>query len=73
MEVNCQLHAPFVLLSPLTHWIGRWVGPRAGLERLAVDIKILPLHGIESHPFSSQPVILLTELTKSYLRPRNYA
>jgi hypothetical protein len=36
MEVSGQLHAPAGLLSRETtsgtHWIGGWVGPRAGLE-----------------------------------------
>jgi len=35
MEVSGQLHAPAALLprkeSPGTHWIGGWVGPRAGI------------------------------------------
>jgi hypothetical protein len=36
MEVSGQLHAPATLLPgkepPGTHWIGGWVGPRAGLD-----------------------------------------
>jgi hypothetical protein len=36
MEVSDQLHAPTALLlrerAPGTHWIGYWVGPRAGLD-----------------------------------------
>jgi hypothetical protein len=37
MEVSGQLHAPDALLrdkSPGTHWIGGWVGPRAGRDAL---------------------------------------
>jgi len=33
MEVSGQLHAPAAFpweKSPGTHWIGGWVGPRAG-------------------------------------------
>jgi hypothetical protein len=34
---------------PRTHWVGGWVGPRAGL--VAVEKrKILPLQGIEARP-----------------------
>jgi hypothetical protein len=36
MEVNGQLHAPAAILrrerAPGTHWIGGWVGSRAGLD-----------------------------------------
>jgi hypothetical protein len=35
LEVSGQLHAPEALpqgKSSGTHWIGGWVGPRAGLE-----------------------------------------
>jgi len=36
MEVSGQLHAPATLTpgkNPYdTHWIGGWVGPRAGLD-----------------------------------------
>jgi hypothetical protein len=36
MEVSGQLHAPAALPpgkeSPGIHWIGGWVGPRAGLD-----------------------------------------
>jgi hypothetical protein len=36
LEVSGQLHAPPALPPekehPGTHWIGRWVGPRAGLD-----------------------------------------
>jgi hypothetical protein len=37
MEVNGQLHAPAALSRiKITgvHWIGGWVGPRAGLDAL---------------------------------------
>jgi hypothetical protein len=36
MEVSDQLHTPAALppgeVGPGTHWIGGWVGPRAGLD-----------------------------------------
>jgi hypothetical protein len=36
MEVSGQLHASAALppreIAPGTHWIGGWVGPRAGLD-----------------------------------------
>jgi len=38
MEVSDQIHAPAALSpgkGPLrTHWIGGWVGPRAGLDAM---------------------------------------
>jgi hypothetical protein len=44
MEVSGQLHAPAALTPgkepPRSHWIGGWVGPRAGLDRV-VKRKIL--------------------------------
>jgi hypothetical protein len=40
---------------PRTHWIGGWVGPRAGLN-IAEKRKVLPLLAIESPPF--QPLAL---------------
>jgi hypothetical protein len=39
MEVGGELHAqaalPAVERAPGTHWIGGWVGPRAGLDAVA--------------------------------------
>jgi len=38
VEVNGQLHAPADLpsgKSPGAHWIGKWVGARAGLDAMA--------------------------------------
>jgi len=41
MEVSGQFHTPAALLlrerAPVTHWIGGWVGPRAGLDALVRD------------------------------------
>jgi hypothetical protein len=39
--VSGQLHAPAALLpgkTPGTHWIGGWVGPRAGLDAVVRKI-----------------------------------
>jgi len=47
-----QLHAPAALpleKSPETPWIGGWMGPKAGLEAVAMRTKALPLQGIEPH------------------------
>jgi hypothetical protein len=45
MDVSGQLHAPAALHlgnSPGTHWVGGWVGLRAGLEA-AEKRKYLPI------------------------------
>jgi hypothetical protein len=39
-------------IAPDTHWIGRWVGPRACLDAME-ERKILPLPGIEPQPSSA--------------------
>jgi len=50
MEVSGQPHALAALFLgkefPSTHWIGGWVGPRAGLDVVAKK-KSLPMLGIE--------------------------
>jgi hypothetical protein len=38
--------------APCTHWIGGWVGPRAGLDAVEKR-RVLPLRGIEPGLFSS--------------------
>jgi hypothetical protein len=38
--------------APGTHWIGDWVGPRAGMDAVE-KVKSFPLPGIE--PLSSSP------------------
>jgi len=48
MEANCQLHPPVALhtgeRASGTHWIGSWVGPRAGLDSLSFTMtEIRPL------------------------------
>jgi hypothetical protein len=49
LATSGQLHAPAPLPSGKrasgTHWIGNWVGPRAGLDD--VGEKTLPLVGLE--------------------------
>jgi hypothetical protein len=37
--------------GPSTHWIGGWVGPRAGLDALEKKKKILPLPGFTHRKF----------------------
>jgi hypothetical protein len=53
MEVSGQLHAPAALPKgkqpPGTHWIGGWVGPRAGLDAVKKG-KILPLPALHDLP-----------------------
>jgi hypothetical protein len=50
MEVSGQLHAPARFTpgerAPGTHWIGGWVGPRAGLDDVEKR-KFLTLPGLE--------------------------
>jgi len=57
MEVSGQLHALAALPpgeSPGTHYIGGWVGPRAGLDAVArrIEIPSLQLPGIEPPSFN---------------------
>jgi hypothetical protein len=49
--------------APGTHWIGGWVGPRAGLDAME-KINILRLPGIEPGPSSPYPVAIPTELSR---------
>jgi hypothetical protein len=42
--------------TPGTHWIGGWVGPRAGRDDVEKR-KILTLLGLELHPSVVQPVV----------------
>jgi hypothetical protein len=57
MEVSGQRHASAALtwgeIAPGTHWIGSWVGPRAGLDDVEIR-KVLLLQEIE--PPVNQPV-----------------
>jgi hypothetical protein len=72
LKKSGQCHAPAAL--PLgeratgTHWIGRWVDPRTGLDELG-EIKTLPVPGIKLRPLGrpdrSQSLYRLTATTKS--------
>jgi hypothetical protein len=48
MEVSGQLHTPTREGAPGTHWIGGWVGPRAGLDM--VSKRKIPSLRRESNP-----------------------
>jgi hypothetical protein len=42
--------------TPVSHWIGSWVGPRASLDYVEREINLLPLPGIDPPiPQSSIP------------------
>jgi hypothetical protein len=45
-EVSGQLHAPAARIRG-THWVGGWMGPRAGLD--AVEKRKIPSPGRESN------------------------
>jgi hypothetical protein len=49
--------------TPGTHWIGGWVGPRAGLDAVEKR-RILPLPGTEPQPSCPYPVAVPTELSR---------
>jgi hypothetical protein len=59
MGVSGQRHAPAALYplgkNPGTHWIGGWMGPRAGLDAGA-RIKIRPCRGSNLDRPIVQPV-----------------
>jgi hypothetical protein len=48
--------------TPGPHWIGGWVGPRAGLDAVKKR-KIFPCRRIEIQPTSPQPIAVPTELS----------
>jgi len=58
MENSGQIHAPASLppgeIATDKHWLGSWVGTRAGLD-VVEKRKFLPLPGIELWPYSSKP------------------
>jgi len=61
MEVSGKIHNPDTS-TPGTHWIGGWVGPRAGLNAV-VKIKIQN-PSRESNPRLSSPYSSAMGLTK---------
>jgi hypothetical protein len=70
MVVRGQFHVPghFSLWgrAPVTHWIGGWVGPRAGLEAVAKEEKSLLCPYGEWNPGrpARNLVTILTELSR---------
>jgi hypothetical protein len=54
MEVSGHLHPPAALLqrkeAPGTHWIGGWVGPRAGLDDVEKGKFIFPVLDSKANP-----------------------
>jgi hypothetical protein len=44
-------------IAPNAHWIGGYMGPRAGLDAVE-ERKILPLPEFEARPSSPWPVVL---------------
>jgi hypothetical protein len=56
MEASGQLHTPAILPQKkellITHWIGGWVGPKAGLDAVEKKKISFPLPRIEPRPFS---------------------
>jgi hypothetical protein len=65
MGVNSQRHAPAALYprekTPGTHWIGGWVGPRAGLDAGAGRQSLCPCRGSNlDRPAHSQTLYRLT-------------
>jgi hypothetical protein len=56
----------FLERAHCTHWIGGWVGPRAGLD-VVEKRKIMPLPGIEPRQSSPYPVAMPTELSRVFL------
>jgi hypothetical protein len=68
MEVSDQLHVPAALSSgersPVIHWIGRWMGHRAGPKAVAKRKNPITVSCRESNPGrpAHRLVTILTEL-----------
>jgi len=68
MEVSGQLHPPAALLPenqpPGSHWIGGWVGPRAGLGTVAKKKILSSCRKSNLYRSAGGLVIILTELSR---------
>jgi hypothetical protein len=60
MEVWGQLQTPAALL-PDTHWIGGWVGPRAGMDTVSWKIPSPRRDSNLEHPIVKAVVIRYTD------------
>jgi hypothetical protein len=65
MGVSGQRHAPAALYpgerTPGTHWIGHWVGPRAGLDAGTIRKILCPCRGSNpNRPARSQTLYCLS-------------
>jgi len=75
MDMSDQLHAPIVLppeeIAPDTHWIGGWVGPRAGLDTALAKGEKNHCPCRESDPDRPERslAITLTELCRLQVQP----
>jgi hypothetical protein len=58
MEVSGQLHAHFTPERNLdTHWIGGWVGPKAGLDTMSKRKIPIPLQESNAYPLNCSACI----------------
>jgi hypothetical protein len=61
MGVSGQRHAPAAHFTPGTHWIGGWVGLRAGLDAGARRKILCPCRGSNPALRVSNPIALLED------------
>jgi hypothetical protein len=56
-EMIGQLHAP-AALHPGTHWIGGWLGPRAGLDNMEIETNQAHTSYLQIHSFGDALIML---------------